>query len=89
MKLDVLQGVVKVTASTPEYGEAKDEIFMDYDGEPVTLGFNVNYLLDLLRTVDSEYLWIKVNQPSGPILFEPEVEENEYTYLSIIMPMII
>ena len=88
VKVDVREGELEITASTPEFGEARDKIMAEYTGEPLSIGFNVNYLLDLLKTIDSEDLFMKVNEASGPILFEP-MDQNGLTYLSIVMPMIV
>jgi DNA polymerase III subunit beta len=88
VKLEFRENTLHVTASTPEYGEAKDQIPVDYNGETISTGFNVNYLLDLLRTIDTEDVILKVSDPSGPIVFEPSEKQN-YHYLAIVMPMII
>ena len=88
VKLDISENLLRITASTPEYGEAKDEIIVEYDGDGLTVGFNVNYLLDLLRAIDTEMVAMRFNDPSGPVLFEPDAQ-SEYHNISIVMPMIV
>ncbi|MBN1550743.1 DNA polymerase III subunit beta [bacterium] len=88
VKLEFADNSIQVTASTPEYGEAKDQISVDYTGDLFTVGFNVNYLLDLLRTIDTETIKICLNDTSGPAVFEPTGQED-YHYIAIVMPMII
>ncbi|MBN1355694.1 DNA polymerase III subunit beta [bacterium] len=88
VKFDVSAGGIQISASTPEYGEAKDRLDIQYDGEPFSIGFNVNYLLDLLRSIDSELVVMRIGDMSGPVVFEPS-EPSEYKYFSVVMPMII
>ncbi len=92
VKLEFSENQLRISASTPEYGEAADEIDIAYDNDPFSVGFNVNYLLDLLRVMDCEEVMIKVESPGGPTLFEPVTEPDsasDYNYLAIVMPMLI
>jgi len=77
---------VEISASSPEYGEAKEAIDKEYAGEPITIGFNAQYLLDFLAAA-----------PEGPISFEmkddqsasqlrPMADESS-RYRYIVMPM--
>jgi DNA polymerase-3 subunit beta len=86
VKLAVSTEGVEISASSPEYGEAKEAIDKPYDGEPITIGFNAQYLLDFLAAA-----------PDGPINFEmkddqsasqlrPMADESS-RYRYIVMPM--
>jgi DNA polymerase-3 subunit beta len=77
---------VEISASSPEYGEAKEAIEKEYNGEPITIGFNAQYLLDFLAAA-----------PEGPITFEmkddqsasqlrPMADESS-RYRYVVMPM--
>jgi DNA polymerase III subunit beta len=77
---------VEISASSPEYGEAKEALDKEYNGEPITIGFNAQYLLDFLAAA-----------PDGPINFEmkddqsasqlrPMADESS-RYRYIVMPM--
>jgi len=39
---------IEISASSPEYGEAKEIIEKDYKGDPISIGFNSSYVLDFL-----------------------------------------
>ena len=39
---------IEISASSPEYGEAKEAIEKEFKGEPISIGFNAQYLLDFL-----------------------------------------
>lgn len=80
-------GVLEVKGSTPEYGEAKDQIVVDYEGEELKLNFNVIYILETLRVFECEEIFMRFNE-GGPVIFEP-VEKDSVDYLALIMPMIV
>jgi len=79
-------GIMKVEGSTPEYGEAHDEMAVQYDGTTIKLNFNVTYLIEMLRVFDCEEIFMRFSD-GGPVIFEP-VEKGIYDYLFLIMPMI-
>lgn len=77
---------IEISASSPDYGEAKETIEKECKGDPLTIGFNAQYMLDFLAAV-----------PDGPVSFElkdeqsagqlrPKAEENS-RYRYVIMPM--
>jgi DNA polymerase III subunit beta len=77
---------LEISASSPEYGEAKEAIEKDYKGEPISIGFNAQYLLDFLAAA-----------PDGPISFELKDEQSagqlrpladeSSRYRYVVMPM--
>lgn len=54
VRLVLSNGVLQVIAANAEQEEAQDEIEVDYHGEPIDVGFNVAYLLDVLNNTDCE-----------------------------------
>ena len=83
----------KMTVKTPEseMGSAKEEIAAVYDGEPITIALNIQFLSDVLKVINSESVSIDFkknqdNKVSGALLVrETDKKENDYTH--IIMPM--
>jgi len=77
---------VEISASSPEYGEAKEAIDKEFKGDPITIGFNAQYLLDFLSAA-----------PDGPISFELKDEQSagqlrpmadeSSRYRYVVMPM--
>ncbi len=84
IKLDVSPGVLTITASNPDIGEAKDEIEIDYSGEAISLGFNARYLLDALNSMSSDRVIFELQEPLSPTLLK---EEGRDDYLCVVMPM--
>jgi len=84
VKIDFKPGLITVTASNPDLGEARDEVSAQYEGEEISLGFNARYLLDTLSAIESENARIALHDPMSPALLK---EADSEDYLCVIMPM--
>ncbi|MFN3947165.1 MAG: DNA polymerase III subunit beta [Aquificaceae bacterium] len=70
----------------PEYGEGRDELDVDYSGEPVEVGFNGRYLIEALNSFDVSKVWIKIIDPDSAVVIESDDREKD-PYLCVVMPM--
>ncbi len=76
---------LRLAVETPDLGEAEDEVAVDYTGEPLDIGFNANYLLEVLRYIEGEQVKITLKAPERPATLEPVGGEEEYVCL--VMPL--
>jgi len=86
VKFTVAKEGLEISASSPEYGEAREAIEKEFKGEPISIGFNAQYLLDFLAAA-----------PEGPISFELKDEQSagqlrpladeSSRYRYVVMPM--
>ena len=85
VRLGVGQDRLVVTASNAEtQEEAEEEVSVDYQGEAFEIGFNVDYLQDVLGVVDKEEIRISIADNGGSALIETgESEESVF----VVMPM--
>jgi DNA polymerase-3 subunit beta len=84
IRLELDQNTAKVVAHNPDQEEARDEIVVEYGGEPIEIGFNVTYLMEALRALTEEKVEIHVQDGnSGCLLRSPGDETTQY----LIMPM--
>ena len=84
VRLDIAPKSLKIQANNPEQEEAKDEIEVDYDGDELEIGFNVNYLLDALGAVDMEEVELGfVDANSSCVINGPGIENAKF----VVMPM--
>jgi len=84
VRLDLSPKSLKIQANNPDQEEAHDEIEVDYDGENLEIGFNVNYLLDALAAVDDDEVELGfVDANSSCVIKSPEVEDAKF----VVMPM--
>ena len=71
-------------AESPSTGEASEKISCFKKGKDITITFNTNYILDVLKIIKKENTIIKLNDPLNPVIITPDKDKN-YTY--ILMPV--
>jgi DNA polymerase III subunit beta len=84
VKLNAGQGSVIVSANNPESGSATEEISADYENEPLEIGFNARYLLDIAAQIDGSKVMFKLADGSSPTLIS---DKSDSTALYVLMPM--
>jgi DNA polymerase-3 subunit beta len=80
------KGKVEIASSSPEFGEAKEVLIVDYDGVPVTICFNAQYVLDFLAVVDTDSVVLEFKDEMSQAVMKP-VGADGYDYTYVIMPM--
>jgi len=85
VKLGLQKGTLEVAASNPEQGEASEEIEVSYTGEPMTVGFNARYLLDVLGVhAAGDTMELGLTDEVGPGVLHGS-QDATFTY--VLMPM--
>ena len=84
VKLSLSAGNLVIFSSNPDMGEAREEIDVEYPGEPIDVGFNAKYLLDCLSVMEAETLEFRFKDRLSPGLLQAADQRN-HTY--VIMPM--
>lgn len=79
-------GRLHLNVLTPDLGEGQDELEIGYEGEDIEIGFNANYLLEVLRYMPTEDVDIAFNAPETAVTIEPSEAEN-LDYLCLVMPL--
>ncbi|HSA60339.1 MAG TPA: DNA polymerase III subunit beta [bacterium] len=77
-------GVVEVSASHPDLGEASEEIPIDYKGATFQVGFNPRYFLDVLSVLEDEKLILELKDEISPCVIRSEFDRG---FLALVMPM--
>lgn len=75
---------------TPDLGEAHDELEVTYDAEDLTIGFNANYLLEVLRYMGTNEVRMSFKAPERAATIEPvypDGEDQGVEYLCLVMPL--
>jgi len=80
-------GNLKFTVSTPDLGEAHDEMAVSYDGEPLEIGFNANYLLEILKYIPTDEVRLTMKAPERAATLEPAGWDDPASYLCLVMPL--
>jgi DNA polymerase III subunit beta len=86
VKFQMDKGKVEIASSSPEFGEAKEVLIVDYAAAPVTICFNAQYVLDFLGVVETDSVSLEFKDEMSQAVMKPiGAEGYEYTY--VIMPM--
>ena len=80
-------GMVKFSVQTPDLGEAQDELPLRYTGDPLDIGFNATYLLEILRYMPTEEVKLTFKAPERASTIEPEGWSDAAKYLCLVMPL--
>ena len=78
---------LKFSVSTPDLGEAQDEIQIQYDGGALEIGFNASYLLELLKYMPTDEVRLSFKAPERAATVEPVGWDDPAAYLCLVMPL--
>jgi DNA polymerase III subunit beta len=84
VKIELGDGPMKLSVSNPDAGSSVEEIEADYDGAPLTIGFNARYLHDILGEIDSDTVLIKLAEAGSPTILQSREGADA---LFVLMPM--
>ena len=84
VKLSLQNGTLTISSSNPDMGEAREDIDVQYTGEPIDIGFNAKYLLDCLSVINTPELEFHFKDRLSPGILRSPAQQN-HTY--VIMPM--
>jgi DNA polymerase-3 subunit beta len=84
VKLRVEDGVVTLTASSPESGTASEELEVSYGQEPIEIGFNARYLLDIAQQIEGETAQFSMADAASPTVIR---DTDDPSALYVLMPM--
>jgi DNA polymerase-3 subunit beta len=88
IRLALEPGRVNLNVLTPDLGEGHDELELSYDGGDLEIGFNANYLLEVLRYMPTDEVRLTFKAPERAATVEPVATEGaEIDYLCLVMPL--
>ncbi len=84
VRVNIEPGLLRIASNNAEQEEAREEIEIDYAGEPIEIGFNVTYLIDVMANSAHEMVKLELQDGSASALFTlPEQAGFKY----VVMPM--
>ena len=75
---------LRLTVNNPEAGSALEELSVDYGGDPLEIGFNARYLLDVAQQIDGNVVVFRLADPASPAVI---VDEEDVRALYVLMPL--
>ena len=80
-------GTVKFSVQRPDLGEAQDELPVTYEGEPLEIGFNATYLLEILKYMPTDEVRLTLKAPERAATVEPVGWDDPASYMALVMPL--
>lgn len=84
VKMNLENNSITLTSVSPDVGEAKESFGTNYQGEAKEVGFNGNYIIDVLETMNESDLVFQLTDELSPTVLKPAENDN---YISVVMPM--
>lgn len=82
VKLSFGKNKLEITANTPEVGEARESIAVNYKGNDLAIAFNPAYMMDPLKALDNDEVYLELNDE-----LSPGVMKINGPFLYVLMPM--
>ncbi|MGP0090721.1 MAG: DNA polymerase III subunit beta [Xanthobacteraceae bacterium] len=84
VKLSLSNGRAVLSVTNPDSGSATEELEVEYSADPVDIGFNSRYLLDIAAQIEGEVAVLKLADPGSPTLIQ---DRDAKGALYVLMPM--
>lgn len=84
VKLNIGTDSLVLSVNNPEGGSATEKLAVEYEAEPLEIGFNARYLLDIAGQLESDHAVFKLADPGSPTMVRDGADENA---LYVLMPM--
>lgn len=85
VKIDFVKDRVAISTNNPDLGEAVEEIEADYDGKPISVGFNARYMIEALTVLQTDgEIRIELKDELSPSVIRKSGQDS---YLYVLMPM--
>jgi DNA polymerase-3 subunit beta len=84
VKLSITGGKLMLSVTNPDSGSANEELEVEYAADPIDIGFNSRYLLDIAAQIEGEAAVLKLADPGSPTLIQDKEAKGA---LYVLMPM--
>ena len=84
VKIAATKEGVTVTSDNPDLGEVREELEAEYNSDPIAIGFNPKYVVELLTQMTSDQVTVALGGELDPGLIRPLTGDD---YLGVVMPM--
>jgi len=80
----VSAGSLRIVSENPDVGEGSEELDVDYAGEPITIGFNAKYILEVLGSLTDDEVALELAGELDPGVIKPA---GDTMFVGVVMPM--
>ena len=82
IKLDIEKGKLVISKQSPDIGEAREELDVEYSGPNFSIGFNPSYIIDVLKNMEEQSIGLELETPE-----KPGVIRTKDKYVYVVLPM--
>ena len=82
---DSTSELLQISADAQDVGSGSESLSAEFTGDAVQIAFNVRYVLDGLKVMDSDRIVLRCNAPTTPAIISPKDDDIGFTYL--VMPV--
>jgi DNA polymerase-3 subunit beta len=87
IRMGFASGTCKLSVQTPDLGEAQEEVTVAYEGDPLEIGFNAAYLLEILKYIPTDEVRLTFKAPERAATIEPVGWNDPASFLALVMPL--
>lgn len=88
VKVELSHNSIRLTGQDTDYATSAEEYLVcEYDGNPISIGFSCQFLIEICNILDSESIVLELADPSRPGLVRPALEAEDEDLLMLLMPM--
>jgi len=87
VRFKISSNMILLQVNTPEVGDYKEDLDIEYGGEDVEIAFNPDFILDVLRRVESQKVCLILKDGNSPGVIKPYTDAPLDTYVNVIMPI--
>jgi DNA polymerase-3 subunit beta len=87
IKVLLKKNSVEISSYHQDFGDAKEEVEVVYEGPPLEMGFNARYLIEALNVIDTDEVIMELKDEGSPGIIKPPSSKDSSHQLCIIMPM--
>jgi DNA polymerase-3 subunit beta len=87
IKFSVKKNFIELSSYHQDFGDAKEEVEVSYEGPSLEIGFNARYLMEALSVMDVEDVVMELKDEGSPGILKPQSVTEPSNQLCIIMPM--
>ncbi len=88
IKFEIADNKLKIFTEDPDVGsEANEELGVDYQGEPLTIGYNAIYVMDILSHLDPDDVVFELGSSTGAGIVRPVTQAEKEDLMMLVMPV--
>ncbi len=87
VRLSVGKTSLTVSVNTPDVGEAAEEVHCAFNNDPMDIGYNARYILDILKTMDTDDVEFLLDRSDNAGMLVPVGGKEDFQYHCLLMPL--